>query len=71
MCLLVLIPCTMSATMTGEAACSDDMKEACEIVELSWLLRKALRLLDILEVNSGLYAAIFDIPSFQYYSCQH
>ena len=71
MCLLVLISCSMSAIMTGKAACSDDMKEACDIVELSWLLRKALRLLDTLEVTSGLHAASFDVPSFQENSCQH
>lgn len=32
--------------------CSDDMKEACDLVDLSWVLRKALKLLDTLEVRS-------------------
>ncbi|KAK9862509.1 hypothetical protein WJX84_002777 [Apatococcus fuscideae] len=46
-----------NASVTGKwkkiASRSDDMKEACDIVELSWLLRKALRLLDTLEVNNS------------------
>lgn len=31
---------------------SDDMTDACDMVELSWVLRKALKLLDMLEVSS-------------------
>ncbi|KAK9831170.1 hypothetical protein WJX74_005878 [Apatococcus lobatus] len=48
---------TADATTTGtwkkSSGQSDDMKEACDMVDLSWVLRKGLKLLDTLEVNDS------------------
>ena len=44
---------TLTGTWRKDKQLSDDMTEACDLVELNWVLRRALFLLNTLEVRAG------------------